>query len=233
MANGLRGQRSGDRVSTRAPTARCAERRFGVTTSVRPPLSRQVGDDESTALRRSVRDPRAFGDFYRAESEALLVFFARRTLDPQLALDLTAETFAQTFAGRRRFRGSSDEEARGYLYAIAHRLLAGYWKRGQIERRALRRLGMQVPLVSEDDHDAIDARAGLAELRPAIREQLRRLSPEQQEALVLRVVEELPYEEIALRLSIPEDAARARVSRGLRTLAPRLRALALEGADGD
>lgn len=190
-------------------------------------------DDEPTALRRSARDPRSFSDFYRAESEGLLVFFARRTLDPQLALDLTAETFAQTFAGRHRFRGSSDEEARGYLYAIAHRLLARYWKRGQVERRALGRLGMQVPLVSEDDHEAVDARAGLDELRPAIREQLRRLSPEQQEALVLRVVEELPYEEIALRLSIPEDAVRARVSRGLRTLGPRLRALAVEGAGDD
>ncbi|HEV2812390.1 MAG TPA: RNA polymerase sigma factor [Solirubrobacteraceae bacterium] len=188
---------------------------------------------EPTALRRSARDPSAFGDFYRAESEALLVFFARRTLDTQIALDLTAETFAQAFAGRARFRGRTDEEARGYLYAIAHRMLARYWRRGRVERRAVERLGLRVPHVTEDDHAAIDERAGLDRLRPAIREQLRRLSHEQQEAVVLRVVEELPYEEIALRLRIPEDAVRARVSRGLRALGPRLRALTVEGGPDD
>ncbi len=189
--------------------------------------------EEPTALRRSARDPRAFGDFYRAESEAVLVFFTRRTLNAQVALDLTAETFAQLFAARKRFRGHTDEEARGYLYAIAHRLLARYWKRGQVERRAVERLGLRVPHVAEDDHAAIEERAGLDRLRPAIREQLGRLSPEQQEAVVLRVIEELPYEEIAARLQIPEEAVRARVSRGLRTLAPRLRALAVEGGADD
>ena len=189
----------------------------------------QVPEVEPTALRRSARDPRAFAELYQAESEALLVFFARRTLDPQLALDLTAETFAAAFAGRGRFRGRTDEEARGYLYAIAHRLLARYWRRGQLERRALRRLGMRVPEVGPDEHEAIEERAGLDRMRPAIRAQLQQLSPEQREAVVLRVVEELPYEEIAVRLRVPEDAVRARVSRGLRTLAPRLRALALEG----
>jgi RNA polymerase sigma factor (sigma-70 family) len=189
--------------------------------------------DTVTALRASARDPRAFGELYRAESEALLVFFARRTLDTQVALDLTAETFAQAFAGRTRFRGTTDEEARGYLYAIAHRLLARYWKRGRVERRAVERLGLRVPHVAEDDHAAIEERAGLERLRPAIREQLRRLSPEQREAVVLRVIEELPYEEIAQRLRIPEDAVRARVSRGLRTLGPRLRALAVEGGQDD
>lgn len=190
-----------------------------------------MAENGPTALRRSARDPRAFGDFYRAESEPLLVFFARRTVDAQIALDLAAETFAQAFAARGRFRGHTDEEARAYLYAIAHRLLARYWERGRVERRAVERLGVRVPRASEDDHAAIEERAGLDRLRPAIREQLRRLSREQQEAVVLRVVEELPYEEIALRLRIPEDAVRARVSRGLRTLGPRLRALTVEGTD--
>ncbi len=186
--------------------------------------------NETTALRRSARDPAAFADFYRAESEGLLLFFTRRTFDAQVALDLTAETFAQAFAGRARFRGTTDAEAGGYLYAIAHRLLARYWQRGKVEREAVERLGLRVPHATDDDHAAIEERAGLDGLRPAIREQLRRLSREQQEAVVLRVVEELPYEEIAQRLRIPEDAVRARVSRGLRALGPRLRALSIEGA---
>jgi RNA polymerase sigma-70 factor (ECF subfamily) len=55
--------------------------------------------------------------------------------------------------------------------------------------------------------------------------ELGRLSDEQREALQLRVVEETPYEEVARRLGVSEQAARARVSRGLRTLQ---RALAAE-----
>ncbi len=44
------------------------------------------------------------------------------------------------------------------------------------------------------------------------------LTDEHREALQLRVVEQLPYDDIAERLAITEPAARARVSRGLRTI---------------
>jgi RNA polymerase sigma factor (sigma-70 family) len=185
---------------------------------------------EQTDLRRSVRDPAAFATFYERESHGLLMFFTRRTLDAQAALDLCAETFAQTFAGRARFRGSSDEEARGYLYAIAHRQLARYLHRGGSERRAVEQLGMQVPIVTADDLAEIEERAGLAQLRETVAAELGRLTPEQRLTVELRVVEELGYDEIAARLDISEPTARARVSRGLRTLAPRLRSFAIEGS---
>ncbi len=45
------------------------------------------------------------------------MFLARRTADPEVALDLWGETFAQAVAGRRRYRGTTDEEAAGWLYA--------------------------------------------------------------------------------------------------------------------
>jgi hypothetical protein len=43
-----------------------------------------------------------FSTLYRRHAEGVLGFFSRRTSEPQAALDLTAETFAQAFAGRRR-----------------------------------------------------------------------------------------------------------------------------------
>ena len=45
------------------------------------------------------------------------------------------------------------------------------------------------------------------------------LSGDQREALRLRVIDELPYPEIAESLGVSEQTARARVSRGLRRLA--------------
>lgn len=64
-------------------------------------------------------DPAAFGEFYVANAKPMLVFFTRRVLDPETALELTAETFAQAFAswGRLRARRArrSDRQRRSKL----------------------------------------------------------------------------------------------------------------------
>ena len=71
-----------------------------------------------------MQDADAFAALYDREAQAVLVFIARRTLDAELALDLTAETFAHAFRGRRSFRGSTEMEERAWLYAIARRQIA-------------------------------------------------------------------------------------------------------------
>lgn len=159
-----------------------------------------------------------FDGFYRRESEALLLFFARRTLEAEVALDLTAETFAQAYLGWRRLRGESREQRQAWLYTIARRRLSRYLRRGRVERRALQRLGIQLPRAHEDDLATIEERAGISELRARLSGQLERLSDEQRRALELRVVQERSYSEVAAAEGISELAARARVSRGLRAL---------------
>jgi RNA polymerase sigma factor (sigma-70 family) len=163
-------------------------------------------------------DAGEFDDLYRRESEGMLVFFTRRTFDPEVALDLTAETFAQAYVGWRRVRGDSREERQAWLYTIARRQLSRYLRRGRVEREALVRLGILVPVAHEDDLRSIERRAELTELRSALGGELERLSSEQRRALELRVVQERPYEEVAREMGISEPAARARVSRGLRAL---------------
>jgi RNA polymerase sigma factor (sigma-70 family) len=163
-------------------------------------------------------DAGEFDDFYRRESEGVLVFFARRTLDPEASLDLTAETFGHAYRGWRGLRGDSHEERQAWLYTIARRRLSRYLRRGRVERRALRRLGIQTPVAHEDDLALIEERAGLAQLRAALSCELVRLSAQQRRALDLRIVQERPYAEVASVLGISELAARARVSRGLRAL---------------
>jgi len=161
---------------------------------------------------------------YERLSRRLLVYFTRRTCDSELALDLVAETFAQALQGG--YRGTSDAEAVAWIWGIARNLLAAYFKRGQIERRALRRLGIERPALTDAEAARIEELAGLGELREAVAEALAALGADQREALRLRVVEELEYPVVASRLGITEPTARARVSRGLRKLAQ-----ALEGAE--
>jgi RNA polymerase sigma-70 factor (ECF subfamily) len=171
-----------------------------------------------------------FVELYRREAEMVLLFCARRVLDAEAALDLTAETFAQAFRGRRSFRGTTEPEARAWLLTIARRQIARYLRRGALDRRALQRLGVQVPQLDDGQVEEIERRAGLAELRAALAAELERLSADQREALRLRVVEERPYDEVARSLGITEATARARVSRGLRALAASLEITTYEGS---
>ena len=67
---------------------------------------------------------------YAQHRDALLVFLVRRTADTEVALDLWAETFAQAVASSRRYRGKTEAEAAGWLYTIAKRQLALYYRRG-------------------------------------------------------------------------------------------------------
>jgi RNA polymerase sigma-70 factor (ECF subfamily) len=104
------------------------------------------------------------------------------------------------------------------LYAIARHQLARFHLRGQVAARARRRLGLPERSVSEQDYERIEELMDLEGIRRAIAEAYQTLSPEQRDALSLRVVEGRAYPEVASALSCSEQAARARVSRALRRL---------------
>ena len=159
------------------------------------------------------------GALYVRHRGELLAFFVRRTSDIEVALDLWGETFAQALAVRGRYRGRTDEEAGAWLYGIARRQLARYYRRGSAERRAIRRLGIERPTINPDTEAEIMRRAGLGEVRQAIAAGLAMLPDDAREAIRLRIVDELSYPDLAARLAISEQAARKRVSRGMRTLA--------------
>jgi RNA polymerase sigma factor (sigma-70 family) len=156
---------------------------------------------------------------YRAHAADVLRFFARRTLQPEVAVDLVGETFAQAFADRARFRGEGDREALAWIFGIARHELSDYFKRGAVERRALTRLGVQAHLLTDVDFERIEDIASLGAARAALADALASLSAEQRQALQLRIIEERSYPHLATVLGITEQTARARVSRALRALA--------------
>lgn len=159
---------------------------------------------------------------WRSHAPGVAVFIARRTLDAGVAADLTAETFAQAYMKRHQFRGATREAAVGWLYAIARHQVSHFVRRHHAEARALARLGIEPPPAGPDELVRVEDRDGRRELRRRVVTQLQALSPEQQQALRLRVLDELSYAQMATRLGIDERAVRARVSRGIRALASRL-----------
>lgn len=173
-------------------------------------------------------DPEAFAAFFEAYSDRVLGFLARRVLDPEVAFDLMSETFATALERCRQFRGTTAEEEQGWLFAIARSELSQYWRAGKVERSALGRLSVTVPYLSDPEFERIEELAGLAPLIATLPEALAALPGDQRRAIELRVVEERAYPDVAALLAIAEPAARARVSRGLRSLA---RALAASPTD--
>jgi RNA polymerase sigma-70 factor (ECF subfamily) len=163
-------------------------------------------------------DADSLGVLYGALSEQMLVFFTRRCYDAQMAVDLVGETFARAYQARGRFAGGTRAEAEGWLWGIARNVLADSVRRGRAERRALARLGVQAPRLDEDELGGVEQLAGLADLRVVVASALERLSAAEREAVRLRVVEELDYRAVAAALGISQPAARARVSRALRSL---------------
>lgn len=182
-------------------------------------LSDDMASTLSVSLRASARRPSVFSHVYDAQAPALLAFFVRRTFDVEVARDLTAETFAQAFEHRRRFRGRTDAEAEAWLYAIARHQLSRYARKGVVQRKAVERLGVQLPAVSGEEHERVVELAGLADLRRTVAEAFASLPPQQREALRLRVIDEHAYPHVAATLGVSEQTARARVSRALRRIA--------------
>jgi RNA polymerase sigma factor (sigma-70 family) len=181
---------------------------------------RAVPDERTDAqlLLASRTDPAAFVEVYRRHAEDLLRYFAKRTLDPEAAAELTAETFAEAFASRRMYQ---DTGANGvaWIYGIAKHQLGRFFRFGRIDGSARRRLGMPPRALPPEDYERIEDLVDFAPIREALVEALGSLEEDQREALRLRVIDGLPYPVVAQRLRCAEATARQRVSRGLRRLA--------------
>ena len=157
-------------------------------------------------------------DLYDRHAEAILAFLVRRTWDPEVAVDILAETFAVAIEGRRRFRGHDREAARAWLYGIARNQLADHFRRSGAQRRALARLGIERRPLTDVEYERIEDLAASQDMRNRVGDQLDALPVDQREAVRLRVIEEEDYQTLAQTLDISQDTARARVSRGLQAL---------------
>lgn len=175
-------------------------------------------------------DANDLSQLYDRHAAALLAFFARRTFEPEAAVDLVGETFAAAFEDRGQFRGGGDETARAWLYAVARRRLLDFYRRGYVERRALERASVERRALTDAEYDRIEDLAASRALREAIGQALADLTTAERDVLRLRVVEERSYRDVARELGISEQVARARTSRALRTLRRSTRLERLMGA---
>ena len=176
---------------------------------------------DAELIKTARSDPDAFGELYLRHAAAVHRWFRGRT-DDRVAEDLTAETFAQAALSLRRFRDEADGSAAPWLFGIAKNLLRRYREKQRVDTAARRRL--QMPVRSDDlDFETAEDRASADRLTADLDCALALLPAGQRRALELRVVDELPYAQVADRLGCTELAARLRVMRALDSLTRRLK----------
>src|SRR5215218_2000400 len=134
----------------------------------------------------------AFRALYDRYAARVLRYHERRASDQDAAHDLTAETFAQAWLSRARFRDEAAGSAGPWLFAIARHVLLASVRRQALERTACQRLGVFERL----DREPAQVEPGAAWL-DGLDEAFDELPDSQREAIRLRVVADLDYDGVA------------------------------------
>ena len=174
----------------------------------------------------------AFNRLVTERTPDVYALLCRLTDDPEEARDLTQETFLQAFRSVAHFRGEAD--LRTWLYRIAVNQARNRWRWWRRRRRDVT-VSLDAPSATASDDERplaarlrdarapdpeADALAG--EREQALLAALAELARPYREAVVLRDVEGLSYEEVAAALGINVGTVKSRLSRGRLELRRRL-----------
>lgn len=154
---------------------------------------------------------------FRAHREKIFRFLLRRTRHAERAEDLTQQVFLEAARARPRV-GPGEPELLPWLYTVARRRFLD-----DQERPIFTQLPDDDEVGTSDD----ELRYG-REVASAIRVALQRLSPEHRDVLSRRLLEGVPFAELAERYGASEGAVKMRFTRGLRQLQRELARLGVE-----
>jgi RNA polymerase sigma factor (sigma-70 family) len=172
---------------------------------------------DAQLLAAAQTDAHAFREVYDRYAQAIHGFHHGRTRSRDAALDLTAETFAQAWLSRGRFRDLAGGSAAPWLFAIARHVLVASVRRHGLEQSARDQLGI-LTAVARAETPAQPSELWLEGLEEAFAS----LAPHVRQAIWLRVVDDLSFDDVADQMGTSPGAARVRVHRGLAALRNRL-----------
>lgn len=150
----------------------------------------------------------ALGQQYLHHYSSLVRLAAFLSRDSGAAEDTAQEAYVRASL---RVRGYSlNDDGLSYLRTCIVNLCHSEWRHGQVVRRALPRLSVELRRTSAEEEILFD--------RQAIVQALRQLPPRQREVVVLRHYVGLSERETAETLGISLGAVKSQASRGLATL---------------
>jgi RNA polymerase sigma-70 factor, ECF subfamily len=149
----------------------------------------------------------------------IYAYLIRMLRDPELAADLTQDSFVKAYRAYDSLE--KPENARAWLYQIAHRVALDHIRRGKIVR-FLPWTGESRGAVPSAEHLVMDAH-----LSSDLQRALERIPERQRAALLLAELHDLTGLELAAALGVSHVAARALLTRARESLR---QALAVERA---
>lgn len=179
--------------------------------------------DLDLAQRHAYGDPEAFEEVYQRYAAMVYNLALRMAGDPTMAEDLAQDVFLRVHRHLARFNGRSTLKTWIYRVAI-----------NQCRSKLGRRRWPTRPLADENEGEGVhlvDSSRGPEEISLAqdaarrVSEGLAKIGPKFREAVVLRDLEGLSYQEIADVLGVRIGTVRSRIARGR----DRLRAVLEEG----
>jgi RNA polymerase sigma factor (sigma-70 family) len=152
-----------------------------------------------------------FERLYRANVDAVTAYFARRTVDPQVVADLTADTFVAVITGFASFDPRKGT-ARAWLFGIAGHVYASHCAAYSQQQHQLKRLGGRREL-DQDQVGELLERIDAERAARGLLSELARL-PERYRAVIDLVdIAGLQPKEAADALGLPQGTVRMRLMR--------------------
>jgi RNA polymerase sigma-70 factor (ECF subfamily) len=193
-------------------------------------LSMDLDDEPVDALdatRSSSRPPLLDAAAFHAAFEQLapnILRYAHARVGPDAAQEVLADTFVEAWRIRARFVDARSNGFESWLIAIATNIIHRYraaearWLRMCADTVRAQDLDLPAGDETAPAEHRVDAKQRAARLGAALAHIPRR----ERDPLLLHVLQELSYEEIAAVLDIPVGTVRSRISRGRARLADRL-----------
>lgn len=122
--------------------------------------------------------------------------------DASLADDITSETFVRAWTSRGKIR---EDTVKAYLFTIARNIYRDHLRRGKRHEA----LEDSLPDASPSPQTRVEHRAELDTVMRA----LQQLEEVDRAALLMRVQEDMPYEQIAQTLGLPVTTVKVKVHR--------------------
>ncbi len=151
-------------------------------------------------------DEQEFDDFYSASFARITGQLYAMIGDRDEAQECVQEAFVRAWSHRRKLERAEHPEA--WVRTTAYRLAVSRWRRTKLAKRPADR-ALSAPFST----------APADENRVALVSALKQLPEAQRQALVLHHLCDLPVQEVAREVGVPEGPIKARLSRGRTALA--------------
>ena len=145
-----------------------------------------------------------FETLYREYYQKVYAFLYRLCADPDLAEDLTQETFLQAYKSFHKFRG--DCEVFTWLAAIGKHSYFKYLKKKKLQLDAA-----NLDLVAQSylqNEDSPEEHIHRKDVEKAVRKVVENIPKKYRDVVLLRIYAELPFSQIAQSLKISESSAK-------------------------